>query len=115
MAMMAYDVRVNASGRLLAEVIGPMVGSPRALAGLHNYALLFALSAGVGGGHIMNGTWPFYQRDAWVDLLAHAPAMPEEGVSYEPTLREVAKSLARLAKPKDDVDACLLGFKETAP
>ena len=73
MAMLAYDVQVNGSGNLLAEMVVPWTDAGSALAGLHNYAPLFAVGTGIGGGHIMNGAWPVYQRKRLGRSLAPPP------------------------------------------
>jgi hypothetical protein len=115
MSMLAYDVRVNGSGVLLGEVIERLAGSERALASLHNYSPLIALHTSIGGGHILNGAWPIYQRGAWIDLLARYPDRPEDGLDFMPALRNVTNTLAQLEKPSDGMDASVYGFNETAP
>lgn len=115
MSMLAYDVRVNGSGTLLGEVIEPLAGSESALPALHNYSPLIALHTSVGGGHILNGAWPVYQRAAWMDLLAKYPAAPGEEPDFMPALQETTNALARLSQPDYELDACLFGFNEAAP
>jgi hypothetical protein len=116
MSMLAYDVRVNRSGVLLSEVIERWAGSERALANLHNYSPLMALHTSIGGGHILNGAWPIYQRGAWIGILARYPDKPGDGLDFMPALRRVTNALAQLVeKPSGEMDACVYGFNETAP
>ena len=115
MAMLAYDVQLNGSGNLLAEMIEPWMGSGKALGGLHNYAPLFAVCSGVGGGHIMDGAWPVWQRNAWVYLLLRHHDGSNEGFDITSALDGVTNAVGQLPKSYGEEDACLYGFKEMAP
>jgi hypothetical protein len=115
MAMLAWDVQVNGSGNLLAEMVMPWMGSGNALAGLHNYAPLFAVGTGISGGHIMNGAWPVWQRNAWVNLLLRHHDGSVEGLDFTSVLDSVTNAIAGLPRSWGEEDACLYAFNETAP
>jgi len=115
MAMLAYDVQLNGSGDLLAEMVVPWTDAGGALTGLHNYAPLLAVGTGIGGGHIMNGAWPVWQRKAWVDLLLRHHDGSNEGLDFTKVLDSVTNAIARLPRSWGEEDACLYGFSEAAP
>jgi hypothetical protein len=113
-ALLAYHTQVAGSGNLLAELIEPLVGEDN-LPDLHNYAPFIAVRTGVGGGHIMDGMWPYFQRMAWVELLSKIPATDKEFSRHRDLLRTVSQSLSKKPQPDRASDSSLLGFKETVP
>jgi hypothetical protein len=112
--MLAYDVTVNQTGRLLAEVLAELVPSPKDSVRLHNYAPLLAGRTSISGGHLMNGAWPVYGRLHWIKLLAEYPASSMDYTGYVDSLRSVTNALYRKSKPDPDLDASLTGFSEAA-
>lgn len=114
MALLTYHTQVAASGNLLAELIEPLVGEDK-LPEIHNYAPFMAVRTGVGGGHIMDGIWPYFQRRAWIDLLSKIPEDNKEFSSHREVFRTAAQALAKEPQPLRGADSSLLAFKETAP
>jgi hypothetical protein len=121
MAMLATDAGIKGSGKLLAEMVEAWMGSSKALAELHNYGLLFSVGTGVGGGHILNGAWPAYQRRAWVDLLLQNQGLASNGLdtaslsNFQAALTTATNGVQQLLSWKHDTDASLKGFVEVAP
>jgi hypothetical protein len=117
MAMLAYDVGVNGSGALLAEALEPLADSRRLLTKLHNYAPLLARRTGVAGGHIMNGAWPVYQRQAWIDVLkTYASSREAKGdFDYTAVLNTATAALRKTVAPDPSLDPSLHGISELAP
>ena len=129
MAMLAYDVQVNGSGDLLAEMVVPWTDAGDTLTGLHNYAPLFAVCTGIGGGHIMNGAWPMWQRKAWVDLLAaQHHGLADEGLNSESVssftsalsmainaMGAATNVFKQSSGSRSKTEACVYGFSEVAP
>jgi hypothetical protein len=114
MPMLAYDVRVNGTGAVLAELIGQLVDSQEEAARLHNFAPLFAKATGVGGGHIFNGGWAFYSRQSWVKLLSLLKCAPNDFQNFSNELAQAIGAPAQL--PSDtEKDLSLFGFKEVVP
>ncbi len=114
MPMLAYDVRVNGTGPVLAEVIGQIVDSPEEAATLHNFAPLFATGTGVGGGHIFNGAWASYSRQAWVKLLSSYQCAPNDFQNFSNELAQAIRAPAQLPSGTEK-DLSLFGFKEVVP
>lgn len=115
MAMLSYDVKVNHTGPVLAELIGDMAGSGQALQRLHNFAPMFAWETSIGGGHILDGAWPVIQRMAWVRLLEKYRPSAHDYRGYLEASRRVATNLT--ARPERDpiADRSLRGLVECAP
>lgn len=113
MALLCYQTQVAGAGTLLAEMLEPLFGED-GLSGLHNYAPFMAVNTGVGGGHIMDGEWPYLQRIAWIKLLSKIPETDEvASVSkLRPTLSTL---LASEPKSDENMDSCLIGLKEAVP
>ena len=114
MPMIAYDIRVNGTGTVLAELIGQMVDSMDEAAALHNFAPLFATRTGVGGGHILNGAWAWYSRQAWVKLLSSYPCATNDFQNFSNELAQANRAPSRLPS-ETEKDLSLFGFKEVAP
>ena len=114
MPMLAYDIRVNGTGAVLAELLGQLVDTAEQAGSLHNFAPLFATHTGVGGGHILNGGWAWYSRQAWVKLLSAYPCAANDFQNFSKELEQARSAPTRL--PSDsDKDLSLFGFKEVAP
>lgn len=111
MPMLAYDTLVSASGKLLAEMIEPLAGSQKQLGEFHNFAPLFALRTGVGGGHIMDGSWPVYQRRAWLELVGGMPAAANDLTAH----KSAAESALKANPRRDEKDPSLRAFALTVP
>jgi hypothetical protein len=115
MPMLAYDARVNGSGKTLAELMPIIVGSPGQLAALHNYAPLFATSTSISGGRILEGAWPVYSRRAWLDLLSAWSPAANDYSSYLKTLGEATNAVRKALEERPETDPSLVGVRELAP
>ena len=115
MAMLAYDVKVNQTGRLLAELIGELVGSEMELPRLHNYGPLFASHTSISGGHILNGAWPFFNRAEWVQLLTQYSPSALDYRGYLEPLGAVTNTLSATARLDEDIDSSIAGLRECTP
>ncbi len=111
MPMLAYDTLVSGNGKLLAEMIQPLAGSQQQLGEFHNFGPLFALRTGVGGGHIMNGAWPVYQRRAWLEVLRNMPAAANDLTAHKQEAESAIKGNPR----REAREASLTGFTLVVP
>ena len=114
MPMLAYDIRVNGTGAVLAELIGQFVDTAAQAGALHNFAPLFATHTGVGGGHIFNGGWAWYGRQAWVKLLSAYTCATNDFQNFSRELEQAKTAPSRLPS-ETDKDLSLFGFKELVP
>ena len=115
MAMLVYETEITDSASFLAEMIEPLRGSTEKLVELHNYGPYFAVRSSVGGGHILNGLFPFLQRHAFTDLLLKLPADDKIFAAHKEKIRSVADALPKNLKDTGDLDPSLHGFKQFAP
>jgi len=122
MPILAFDVGVNGSGSLLAEMVERWTSSSFPLTALHNYAPLFASSTSVGGARILEGAWAAYQRRAWVDLLVHHQELERDGLDsssvskFVLALSTATNGLHRLDESDSGtLDGSLAGFTDVAP
>lgn len=114
LALLTYHTQVADSRNLMAELIESLVREDK-LPEIHNYAPFMALRTGIGGGHIMDGMWPYFQRRAWVELLSKVPVENKELSNHRPVVRAVYEALPKEPEAVRGSDSSLLGFKETVP
>lgn len=116
MPMLGWDGWVNRTTGFLGEVIEQLVGDRRRLTALHNYAPMFAYRSSIGGGHLLDGAWAKFSREAWIDLLSSYEPAPGDFHGYSQALKSTQEALKRNAdKTGEEQDGCLAGFKECAP
>jgi|GEM_PF-343980 len=119
MPLLVYYGRLFRYEAMVARVIEPLFDDEsQPLARLYDYAPLFALEAGVGGGRIMEGRWPSLARQAWIECLRDFQPEPQDYTGYLPVLQKIPREAAPTAETEQQeerVDASVSGFAEAAP
>lgn len=113
--LLAYDALVNQNGIVLADLVGPMMGSPKELRRLHNFGPFLSSHTGVGGGRLLEGLWPVLSRTAWLDLMKSVPPVNNDYVGHLAVLSQVASSMGHAPRLAEGVDTSLAGLREMAP
>jgi hypothetical protein len=115
LSLLAYDVRVNQSAELLGDLLPDLSGNVQTLMRAHNYGPLLAVRTTIGGGHILNGAWPYFSRIAFFELLESFPDSAPDAALFKAALGKVKSQTQALRPREHDADASSLGFKEATP